>query len=249
MKKILHLFSDPSHSALWSRYLRMLTLIALFAFGSHGVWGLGIKRNVSMTSVEVSRNGKFESNVYTWTASGYNLIQFKDLNNSDLSDFEKIVVPVSNWSSGVLRCVIKVKNYDNSTTDYTWSLYSTNSSSTPALKELQLVGGDFKKDGVAITKDQLKNVESVSFGGGSESGSATLGQIYLTKQLDWDENGKITILPQDINCGDNVTRSGSSFTFAAQYATVTIDFIGDGISAKKLASASSSENNLVVCKV
>lgn len=39
MKKILHLFSDPSHSALWSRYLRMLTLIALFAFGSHGVWG------------------------------------------------------------------------------------------------------------------------------------------------------------------------------------------------------------------
>ena len=39
MKKILHLFSDPSLSALWSRYLRMLTLIALFAFGSHGVWG------------------------------------------------------------------------------------------------------------------------------------------------------------------------------------------------------------------
>ena len=39
MKKILHLFSDPSHSALWSRYLRMLTLIALLAFGSHGVWG------------------------------------------------------------------------------------------------------------------------------------------------------------------------------------------------------------------
>ena len=39
MKKILHLFSDPSHSALWSRYLRMLTLIVLFAFGSHGVWG------------------------------------------------------------------------------------------------------------------------------------------------------------------------------------------------------------------
>ena len=50
MKKILHLFSDPSHSALWSRYLRMLTLIALFAYGSHGVWGLGIKRNVSMTN-------------------------------------------------------------------------------------------------------------------------------------------------------------------------------------------------------
>ena len=39
MKKILHLFSDPSHSALWSRYLRMITMIALLAFGSLGGWG------------------------------------------------------------------------------------------------------------------------------------------------------------------------------------------------------------------
>ena len=39
MKKILHLFSDPSHSALWSRNLRMITMIALLAFGSLGGWG------------------------------------------------------------------------------------------------------------------------------------------------------------------------------------------------------------------
>lgn len=78
------------------------------------------------------------------------------------------------------------------------------------------------------------------FGGADANGSATIGQIYLTKQLDWDENGKITILPQDINCGDNVQKSGSSFTFTQQYASVNIDFIGDGISANKLESATAS---------
>ena len=244
MKKILHLFSDPSHSALWSRYLRMLTLIALLAFGSHGVWGLGIKRNVSMTNVEVATpNGKFENYVYTWTGNASNLIRFKDLDNSDLSEYEKIVVPVSNWSSGVLRCVIKVKNEGGGTTDYTWTLYSKNSSSTPALKELELLGGSFENSGTKITKEQLQKVESVFFGGADSKGSATIGQIYLTKQLDWDENGKITIYPQDINCGSNVTKNGSSFTFSKQDASVTIDFIGDGISAKKLASASSSKPN------
>ena len=111
MKKILHLFSDPSHSALWSRYLRMLTLIALFAFGSHGVWGLGIKRNVSMTNISLpttDSKGTFENKVYTWSDGSNNLIQLKDLDNSDLSEYEKIVVPVSNWSIGVLRCVIRV---------------------------------------------------------------------------------------------------------------------------------------------
>ena len=46
MKKILHLFSDPSHSALWSRYLRMITMIALLAFGSLGGWGAELSGNL-----------------------------------------------------------------------------------------------------------------------------------------------------------------------------------------------------------
>lgn len=121
----------------------------------------------------------------------------------------------------------------------------TNSESTPLLYELTFLKASFKdEDKKLITKEQLQKVKSVSFGGyysdSGNSGSATIGQIYLTKQLDWDENGQITILPQDINCDGYVTKNGSRFTFNQQYATVTIDFIGDGISAKKLASASSS---------
>lgn len=192
-----------------------------------------------MTNVTVLQ-GTFEKNVYTWTSYGENnLIQFKDLDYSDLSEYEKIVIPVSNWSDCNLKCVIRVKNDEGSgTTDYIRSLFSP----YPPLKELEL--GSFEnKGGTKITKKQLQNVESVFFGGASSNGSATIGQIYLTKQLDWDENGQITILPQDINCDGRVTKNGTNFKFAGQFATVTIDFIGDGISAKKLASASSSENN------
>ena len=188
--------------------------------------------------------GKFENSVYTWSDGSNNLIQLKDLDNNDLSEYESIVIPVSNWKSGTLRCLIRVN--DNGTEkDFTCLWSDTNSESTPLLFKLKFLNASFKDDkNNVITKEQLKNVKSVFFGGyysdSGKSGSATIGQIYLTKQLDWDENGKITILPQDINCDGYVTKNGSRFTFNQQYATVTIDFIGDGISAKKLASASSS---------
>ena len=200
--------------------------------------------NISLPTTD--RKGTFENKVYTWSDGSNNLIQLKDLDNTDLSKYESIVIPVSNWNSGTLRCLITV--IDNGTEkDFTCFLSGTNSESTPFLYELTFLKASFKdKDEKLITKEQLQHVKSVSFGGyysdSGNSGSATIGQIYLTKQLDWDENGKITILPQDINC-DYVTKNGSSFTFTQQYATVTIDFIGNGISAKKLASASSSENN------
>lgn len=200
--------------------------------------------NISLPTTD--RKGTFENKVYTWSDGSNNLIQLKDLDNTDLSKYESIVIPVSNWKSGTLRCLITV--IDNGTEkDFTCFLSGTNSESTPLLYELTFLKASFKdKDKKLITKEQLQNVKSVSFGGyysdSGNSGTATIGQIYLTKQLDWDENGKITILPQDINC-DYVTKNGSSFTFNQRYATVTIDFIGNGISANKLASASSSENN------
>ena len=155
MKKILHLFSDPSHSALWSRYLRMLTLIALFAYGSHGVWGLGIKRNVNMTNISNPAGGigKFENSVYTWSDGSSNLIQLNDLNNTDLSEYESIVIPVSNWKSGTLRCLIRVN--DNGTEkDFTCLWSDTNSESTPLLFKLKFLNASFKdKDKNVITKE------------------------------------------------------------------------------------------------
>lgn len=205
-----------------------------------------------MTNVSVASKGKFTNNVYSWEANYDNLIEFKDLTpndgTTDLSEYDKIVIPVSNWSTGAIRCVIRVKTDEvpSGYTDYTWVMSDYNSSQTPVEKKLSLLDGDFK-DGSSnkITKDMLKKVMCVYFGG-STGGSAeskpsvTLGQVYLTKQLTWDDNGEVTILPQDFNCGVNVTRNGNSFTFNTQYSILSVDFEGDGISASKLKVATPS---------
>lgn len=196
-----------------------------------------------MTNVSVASNGTFTNNVYSWKDNTNNLLEFKDLTpndgTTDLSEYDKIVIPVSNWSTGAIRCVIRVKTGEGHT-DYTCVMSDYNSSSEPVEKKLSLLDGDFK-DGSSnkITKDMLRKVIRVYFGG-STGGSAeskpsvTLGQVYLTKQLTWDDNGEVTILPQDFNCGDNVTRNDNSFTFKTLYSTLSIDFEGDGISASKL---------------
>ena len=74
MKKILHLFSDPSHSALWSRYLRMLTLIALLAFGSHGVWGEEAAGTATESWTPSSESSKLTGNVLDGTNMSINLV-------------------------------------------------------------------------------------------------------------------------------------------------------------------------------
>ena len=204
-----------------------------------------------MTNVSVASNGTFTNNVYSWKDNTNNLLEFKDLTpndgTTDLSEYDKIVIPVSNWSTGAIRCVIRVKTGDTSSkyTDYTWVMSDYNSSQTPVEKKLSLLDGDFKNGDSKITKDMLRKVMCVYFGG-STGGSAeskpsvTLGQVYLTKQLTWDDNGEVTILPQDFNCGVNVTRNGNSFTFNTQYSSLSIDFEGDGINASKLNDAKPS---------
>ena len=101
MKKILHLFSDPSHSALWSRYLRMLTLIVLFAFGSPGVWGAALTGKLG----EPAHNGKWysSSNKYTWDASSNNLMDLfsgTDLTGKLGTEYAAIVFTTSGYTSG-----------------------------------------------------------------------------------------------------------------------------------------------------
>lgn len=200
-----------------------------------------------MTNVVVASNGEFTNYVYSWKDNSNNLIEFKDLTSNDgttdLSEYDKIVIPVSNWSTGAIRCVIRVKT-DQGNTDYTWVMSDYNTSPNPVEKKLSLLDGDFKNGSSKITKDMLRKVMCVYFGGSNGGSteeeskpSVTLGQVYLTKQLTWDDNGEVTILPQDFNCGDNVTRNGNSFTFTTRYSTLSIDFEGDGISASKLKDA------------
>ena len=164
MKKILKTLFDWRGRALQSQHLRTIVLLAFLVVGADVAWGLGIKRNISMTNVSVASNGTFTNNVYSWKDNTNNLLEFKDLTpnggTTDLSEYDKIVIPVSNWSTGAIRCVIRVKTGDTSSkyTDYTWVMSDCNSSQTPVEKKLSLLDGDFKNGDSKITKDMLRKV-------------------------------------------------------------------------------------------
>ena len=101
MKKILHLFSDPSHSALWSRYLRMITMIALLAFGSLGGWGEVLPGNLGTPAENGTWNA--QTNTYTWTLSHSNLMDLfsdQDLTGKLGTEYAAIVFTTSGYTSG-----------------------------------------------------------------------------------------------------------------------------------------------------
>ena len=70
MKKILKTLFDWRGRALQSQHLRTIVLLAFLVVGADVAWGLGIKRNISMTNVSVASNGTFTNNVYSWLRCG-----------------------------------------------------------------------------------------------------------------------------------------------------------------------------------
>ena len=101
MKKILHLFSDPSHSALWSRYLRMITMIALLAFGSLGGWGEVLPGRLGKPAGNGTWNS--QTNKYTWTLNYSNLMDLfsdQDLTGKLGTEYAAIVFTTSGYTSG-----------------------------------------------------------------------------------------------------------------------------------------------------
>ena len=131
MKKILHLFRDPSHDALWSRYLRMLTLIVLFAFGSHGVWGK--TQSVSLENMTPSEKGgkcTWTSNSRTleWSAKTDNLVKIPGL-EGDFSSYYNgnIIFSYSGLSDNAKFRVIITKKVGNDETTYEYHFSSLKS--------------------------------------------------------------------------------------------------------------------------
>ena len=101
MKKILHLFSDPSHSALWSRYLRMITMIALLAFGSLGGWGTELPARLGKPAGNGTWNE--DTKTYTWNSNTNNLMDLfsdQDLTGKLGTEYAAIVFTTSGYTSG-----------------------------------------------------------------------------------------------------------------------------------------------------
>ncbi|MCI6509473.1 MAG: alpha/beta hydrolase-fold protein [Prevotella sp.] len=182
MKKILHLFRDPSHDALWSRYLRMLTLIVLFAFGSHGVWGK--TQSVSLENMTPSEKGgkcTWTSNSRTleWSAKTDNLVKIPGL-EGDFSSYYNgnIIFSYSGLSDNAKFRVIITKKVGNDETTYEYHFSSTTDGKA---KDVVIPIKDFtiQWDSTKITANDLTNVSRIAVAGyDTESGSVSFGTTF-----------------------------------------------------------------------
>lgn len=163
MKKILHLFSDPSHSALWSRYLRMITMIALLAFGSLGGWGEELSGNLGAPA---SSSGQWDSgsHKYTWTESYSNLMDLFsgiDLTDKLGKDYAAIVFTTSGYNKDQEYRIVFGNDVNDNIATIVFYSDGTNKQVVFAKHE--------------NTKDiDLSTVKYIKFGGNTGSGSITL---------------------------------------------------------------------------
>ena len=177
MKKILHLFSDPSHSALWSRYLRMLTLIALLAFGSHGIWGA--TQSVSLENMTPSGKGgnctwDADSRTLTWSKDGDNYVTIPSL-EGDFSSYYagNIILRYSDLSAGAKFRVLITTNGKN----YEYYLSATDATSKDVVLPIKEFTYQFNSE-LKITADDLKNVSRIALAGSSDKGSVSFGTEF-----------------------------------------------------------------------
>lgn len=177
MKKILHLFSDPSHSALWSRYLRMLTLIALFAFGSHGVWGE--TKSVSLEDMTPSDIGTCtwdaDTRTLSWEQAWYNHIGIPNL-TGDLSSYYdgNIIFSYSGLSTGATFRVMITINGNN----YEYYLSATNGTAKDVVLPIKDFVYKSNNETIKITAEDLKSVSRIALSGSSENGSVSFGTTF-----------------------------------------------------------------------
>lgn len=200
--------------------LNVLALVALLFLGVADAWGLGIKKNVDLNQLTAEGDkGSWNSNTkeMRWTDSSYNLFYLADWSNSDLSQYDQMVINTSD-ARGNYRVVITVGK-----TNYTIGL-SGDGDKVIALKNNKNLPAN------------LSNVKSIRIGGNSRNGSVKINSIYFHKTVNWDSNGKITFYAQDFNVGANVTKNVERFTFTRQYASITLDFDNDGLSTTEIGS-------------
>lgn len=182
MKKILHLFSDPSHSALWSRYLRMLTLIALLAFGSHGVWGE--TKSVSLENMTNPKKGgscdwSADNRTLSWKAASDNYVEIPNLTGDFTSYYDgNIIFSYSELSAGAKFRVIITKIVNNQETNYQYYLPITDATSKDVVLPIKEFTSQ-KDSKIKITAADLTNVSRIAVAGyETTTGSVSFGKTF-----------------------------------------------------------------------
>lgn len=213
--------SRRENKQIFMYLLRSFVLLAMLVIGAEGAWGVSIKKTVSLPTAGNDK-GTWDSGTKTmgWTASTSNLLTLSDLDNCDLSKYDRIKLVTSDLTTGPFRCVITT-----SEGDFTWVMNSAGTKDlilNPNLIKTTDTQG-FKNGSNIITLEQLRNVTSVKIGGHSGEGSIKVTEIYLVKELDWDTNGQIRVTPEYLNC-NGTSISGNTITQWSQYFDVNILF-------------------------
>lgn len=225
--------------------LNVFALVALLFLGVADVWGLGIKKNVALNLTKEGNNVTWnaQNKRMEWTAASSNLLRLTDWDNSNLSEYDQLVINVTGAANNnAYRVVIKIDEHE-----YTCSLTGSGKKTISLYSQFKDANG--KTPDAVSTNDPFAHVQAIWIGGNSErtpnkdwwgritgyqTNYITLGGIYFHKTISWDRKGKITFHAQDFNLGDGVTLENGRFTYNAKYNDIHLEFDEDGFDASTI---------------
>ena len=217
--------------------LNVFALVALLFLGVADVWSIGINKTVALDFTSGKNCTVTSENSRTtikWTGTD-NLCSINGWNHSNLSQYDNMVIDLSNSSANTeYRVVITIDG-----ADYT---YSGKGDKTINIKN------DFTDNNnntpEAIKPNAFVEVESIKIGGGrnSSNGNIIIKSITFHKTLSWDSKGRIKFYAQDFNLGNGVTKNSNEFSFS-NGASISLDFSDNELSTANIESV---EQNISV---
>ena len=171
MKQILHTFRDHRSLALWSRYLRMITMIALLAFGSLGGWGE--TKSISLESINPIKGydctWTADTRTLSWPQTYNNYIELPNLSGNLSSYYNgNIIFSYSGLAEDAkFRVIISKKGNTNQDINYQYYISTTKngSSSDVVIPVKDFVHVNEDQTTTKITVDDLKNVSRIALAG------------------------------------------------------------------------------------
>lgn len=206
-------------------YKKFLMLLLVMVVGVSGAWGIGISKEVTLPNSDKTYDkGTWTSSTKTlgWTEAWSNTIDITDA--QDLSAYKGITIDCQDLTSGAtFRCLLT-----SGSNSYEYVMTSSGVH--------QILFSDFKKEGTAISDEELKSAKIQLAGryGNNNKGSVRINRLGLISVKWWNEH-KVTIEPSDFTMF-GTTANVNDFTFNASWNEVRI-FL-DGTYAYEIGSAS-----------
>ena len=234
--------------------LNVLALVALLFLGVADAWGLGIKKKVDLNFVSRSNQSTSTWNAgkMEWTAANSTLLYLNGWDDSDLSQYDKLVINVTSATNNKeYRVVITIDDKE-----YSCKLTGQGTKTIDIKNDFKDAKGNTPE---AIIANPFKEVGSIAIGGVSapntrvvsywpyktttDPNTITIGSIYFHKPMAWDNKGRLKFYASDFNIGYNATANSNNFTFTHQYGDIHIEFDDEGLLTTDIQSV---EENVIL---